>query len=109
MPQAFRPGHALFAKIAAIACLVVTVTGAVAWHAATGPAAARDDPVEQPIPFSHKHHVRDDGIDCRFCHATVERAASAGMPTTQVCLTCHSQLFRDAPPLAPLDAATQPR
>jgi hypothetical protein len=89
-------------KVGAIGFVALMATGAVAWRAATGPVATRDAPVEQPIPFSHKHHVRDDGIDCRFCHATVETSASAGMPTTQVCLTCHSQLYRDQPLLAPL-------
>jgi hypothetical protein len=102
LPQAFRPAHVLFLKLAAIGFAILTVTGAVVWRTATGPVASREDPVEQPIPFSHQHHVRDDGIDCRFCHTSVEQSGSAGMPTTEVCLTCHSQLFRDAPVLAPL-------
>lgn len=58
--------------------------------------------LDQPIQFSHKHHVGDDGIDCRYCHTSVETSASAGMPSTGICLTCHSQLFRDSPALAPL-------
>jgi hypothetical protein len=62
-------------------------------------------PVLQPIPFSHKHHVSDDGIDCRYCHTTVETSAFAGMPTTHTCMTCHSQLYADAPMLAPLHRA----
>src|SRR5947199_5833056 len=61
-----------------------------------------DVPFQQPIPFSHKHHVGDDGIDCRYCHTTVETAAHAGLPSTAVCLTCHAQLYRDQPLLAPL-------
>ncbi len=60
------------------------------------------EPVGQPIPFSHKHHVGDDGIDCRYCHTSVEKSSFAGMPTTSICLSCHSQLFLDAPALAPL-------
>ncbi|WP_371764881.1 cytochrome c3 family protein [Massilia sp.] len=59
-------------------------------------------PVAQPIPFSHKHHVADDGIDCRYCHTSVENSATAGMPSTSVCLSCHSQLFLDSPLLAKL-------
>jgi hypothetical protein len=47
----------------------------------------------QPIQFSHKHHVGDDGIDCRYCHTTVETSASAGIPPTKTCMNCHSQLF----------------
>lgn len=60
------------------------------------------DALAQPIPFSHKHHVGDDGLDCRFCHATVETAAFPGMPSAQVCLTCHSQLFADQAVFEPL-------
>lgn len=48
---------------------------------------------EQPIQFSHRHHVAEVGLDCRYCHGTVEHAASAGVPATTVCLTCHSQLY----------------
>lgn len=51
----------------------------------------------QPVQFSHKHHAGDDGIDCRYCHTTVETAASAGLPATQTCMNCHSQLFADSP------------
>lgn len=58
--------------------------------------------IEQPILFSHRHHAGDLGIDCRFCHSTVERSAAAGMPTTQTCLGCHRSLFRESPMLAPL-------
>ena len=59
-------------------------------------------PVPQPIPFSHKHHVGDDGIDCRYCHTTVETSRNAGLPGTSICLTCHSQLYADAAVLEPL-------
>src|SRR5690242_4342412 len=52
---------------------------------------------EQPIQFSHKHHVGDDGIDCRYCHTTVETTASAGIPPTKTCMNCHSQLFSNSP------------
>lgn len=59
----------------------------------------QNEPINQPVEFDHRHHVRDHGIDCRFCHTTVETSANAGMPSTQTCLTCHSQLFRDEPML----------
>lgn len=54
----------------------------------------------QPVQFSHKHHVGDDGIDCRYCHSSVETSAFAGIPTTHVCMSCHSQIWSDAPYLA---------
>ena len=59
-------------------------------------------PRGQPVPFSHKHHVSDCGIDCRYCHTSVEKSAFAGMPETETCMTCHSQLFNTAPVLAPV-------
>lgn len=56
-------------------------------------------PKEQPVEFSHKHHVGDDGIDCRYCHTSVDKSNSAGMPGTHVCMSCHSQLWSDSPEL----------
>lgn len=54
-------------------------------------------PRDQPVQFSHKHHVGDDGIDCRYCHTTVETTASAGIPPTKTCMNCHSVLFSNSP------------
>lgn len=56
----------------------------------------------QPVPFSHKHHVQDLGLDCRFCHRSVMTSSFAGMPDTLTCMTCHSQVWKDAPMLAPV-------
>ena len=55
----------------------------------------------QPVPFSHKHHVSGLGLDCRYCHTTVEVSANAGMPSTRICMTCHSQIWTHAGVLAP--------
>ncbi len=59
-------------------------------------------PVDQPVQFDHRHHVQDDGIDCRYCHESVERSASAGIPATEVCMNCHSQVWADSPLLEPV-------
>ena len=59
-------------------------------------------PLAQPAPFSHQHHVAGLGLDCRYCHASVEKSAFAGLPATEVCMTCHSQVWKDAPVLAPI-------
>ncbi len=56
----------------------------------------------QPVPFSHKHHVRDDGIDCRYCHTSVEESSFAGIPPTKTCMNCHTQIWADSPMLAPV-------
>jgi hypothetical protein len=58
--------------------------------------------VEQPLPFSHEHHVAGLGIDCRFCHTSVEVSAAAGLPPTYTCMTCHSQIWTNAALLAPV-------
>ena len=58
--------------------------------------------VDQPIPFSHERHVGGNGIDCRFCHTSVENSSFAGIPPTATCMTCHSQILTDAPMLQPL-------
>jgi hypothetical protein len=56
----------------------------------------------QPVPFSHKHHVSGLGLDCRYCHSSVEVAQNAGMPPTETCMTCHSQIWTHAPMLEPV-------
>jgi hypothetical protein len=56
----------------------------------------------QPVPFSHAHHAGELGIDCRYCHTTVETQATAGIPPTYTCMTCHSQIWTGAPMLAPV-------
>ena len=57
---------------------------------------------DQPVPFSHEHHVGGLGIDCRYCHTAVETSEHADLPPTHVCMTCHSQLWTGAPVLAPV-------
>jgi len=55
---------------------------------------------DQPVPFSHKHHVDGLGIDCRFCHLSAEKSSFAGMPATETCMHCHSVIWKDSPMLA---------
>ena len=57
---------------------------------------------EQPVPFSHQHHVGGMGVDCRYCHTSVETAAAAGIPPTKTCMNCHSQIWADSPTLEPV-------
>jgi hypothetical protein len=107
MPQVFSKPQVLTLKLALLGLLVLaSVATAVALWRMSGAIDVDAMPV-QPIPFSHKHHAGDDGIDCRYCHMSVEKARFAGLPSTKVCLTCHSQLYRDAPALAPLRASAR--
>jgi hypothetical protein len=57
---------------------------------------------DQPVPFSHEHHVSGLGLDCRYCHTSVEESPFAGMPPTETCMTCHSQIWTNAPMLEPV-------
>jgi hypothetical protein len=59
----------------------------------------------QPVPFSHKHHTTQLGIDCRYCHTSVEESSFAGLPPTSTCMTCHSEIWRDSPTLEPVRAS----
>ncbi|HZQ61237.1 MAG TPA: cytochrome c3 family protein [Casimicrobiaceae bacterium] len=105
MAQIFSRRFTLVLRLALIAGVTAITTAAVVYRVNARGDAPHDDPIEQPVPFSHKHHVRDDGIDCRYCHVSVETSAFAGIPPLATCMTCHSQLFTDAPPLAPLVTA----
>jgi hypothetical protein len=61
--------------------------------------------VEQPIQFSHAHHVGGVGLDCRYCHTSVENSSFAGIPPTKTCMNCHSQIWANAPMLEPVRAS----
>ena len=63
------------------------------------------DPIEQPVQFDHRHHVRDDGIDCLYCHEEATRSAFAGAPPVSVCMNCHSQVWQESARLAPVRAS----
>jgi len=64
----------------------------------TGVNVARD----QDVPFSHRHHVAGLGIDCRYCHTSVEQSKFAGVPATKICMHCHSQVWTNSPMLEPV-------
>jgi hypothetical protein len=102
MAQVFPRRSALFVKLVFLGLLAAGIALVFGWKWAMSYPAARGEPVPQPIPFSHKHHVNDDGIDCRYCHTSVEKSSFANVPQTEICMTCHSQIFNDAPVLAPL-------
>jgi hypothetical protein len=79
----------------------VVLMGAVRTDWMTG----RGRAVEQPVAFDHRHHVRDDGIPCLYCHSGAERSAWAGIPPTDLCLGCHAQIWSSSPELAPVFAS----
>src|SRR5450631_508056 len=72
----------------------------------TGPYVNEESVIrEQPVPFSHKHHAKELGIDCRYCHTSVENSSFAGIPPVKTCMTCHSQIWNQSPLLEPLRQA----
>ncbi len=84
-----------------LAALPVVGAGLVRSSYVTGVGVA----LEQPVPFSHKHHSGELGIDCRYCHTTVETQATAGLPPTHTCMTCHAQIWSGSAMLEPVRAS----
>jgi cytochrome c7-like protein len=83
----------------ALGCLFVGVVAAF-WYWGTEKYWRVGYSPEQPIPFSHKLHAGDLGMDCRYCHSTVERSPFAAVPPTQTCMNCHARVKTDSPKLA---------
>lgn len=102
--EIFRPWHtALFRLAIGLTTLGLTGLGYAAFNYYHSSYWTRVGvPPRQPVLFSHRHHAGELRIDCRHCHATVETSAFAGMPSTQACLTCHSQIFTDTSMLRPV-------
>src|SRR5262245_15082706 len=85
--------------------LIVAVPTAVTMVQRSSYATGVGVPRQQPIAFSHKHHVSDAGLDCRYCHTSVERSPFAGMPSTDTCMNCHRQLWNESEMLEPVRAS----
>jgi hypothetical protein len=104
MPQIFHRSFNTISKLTIFGFLFVLAFAGwvygryVRSDYATGVGAA----VEQPIPFSHQHHVSGLGIDCRYCHTSVEESSFAGVPSTRICMNCHQQIWVNSPLLEPL-------
>ena len=104
MPQIFHHSTNFLARLSIFGAVFILI--AATWILAeinrsswnTGAYVER----EQPVQFSHKHHAGDDGIDCRYCHTSAETSNNAGIPPTQTCMNCHSQIWADSPYLEPV-------
>lgn len=104
MAQIFHPSMKVISRASIISVLIVLlVVGYIAQELfSSGYTTNVNTAVEQPIPFSHEHHVNGLGIQCGYCHTTAEKAAFAGIPPTHTCMTCHSQIWNTSPMLAPV-------
>ena len=93
---------------ASVVLLLVLVGGLVlagARLSTSGYSTGQGIILNQPVPFSHDHHVSGLGIDCRYCHTSVEVAASAGIPPISTCMNCHKEIWTNADLLEPIRAA----
>jgi Cytochrome c7 and related cytochrome c len=107
MSQLFHRNTNIYSRLSIVA--VLAFLGFLGWVVATlylsGYHTGQNNFVAQPIQFSHAHHVGGMGIDCRYCHTTVEESAFANIPPTKTCMNCHSQIWNDAPILEPVRAS----
>jgi len=99
MTALFSPrSNGVFKAVLAVALGGAVVTlGALMLYQRTPYGTGQQKQIAQPVQFDHRHHVQDDLIDCRYCHSSVEKAASAGIPSTELCLNCHSQVWNKSP------------
>lgn len=104
MPNVFKPVHNSRCRIslimAPIAVILVFVIGSGITRFGTNTNVG--NALDQPVPFSHLHHATELGIDCRYCHTSVEKGPKAGIPSTETCMSCHSQIWTNAPALEPV-------
>ncbi len=92
-----------------IAVLSIAAGGAAFFTAyATPKSLAVGYQPSQPIPFSHKIHIDQVGLDCRYCHSFVDQSGTAGVPSPSTCWNCHQHVQKDSPKLAPLHRAMDP-
>jgi hypothetical protein len=104
MPQPFRRWTNVGSKgsiLGALLVFAVMAWAGVVYVASSYGTGAGIAPV-QPVPFSHQHHAGILGIDCRYCHTTVEQSSFAGMPSSSTCMKCHSQIWVGSQMLEPV-------
>jgi hypothetical protein len=104
MPQIFSPTADTWLRLAVLGSLAAVsggLVGAIGVARSAFVTSTYQTP-HQPVPFSHRHHAGELGIDCRYCHADVEKGPKAGLPPTATCMTCHSQVWTNAAMLAPV-------
>ena len=109
MAQIFHPSFNTLSKVSLFGAIFFLGAALWAWDTVLRSPYVTQVNVarEQPVPFSHKHHVQDLGLDCRYCHWPAETSASAGVPPTKTCMTCHSVVWKDATNLEPVRESWQ--
>ena len=107
MSQIFNRHANIYSRLSLLAAVgfAAVLGGVVGLINLSGYNTNQDVFVEQPIQFSHAHHVGGEGFDCRYCHTSVEESAFANIPPTKTCMNCHSQIWATAPILEPVRAS----
>jgi hypothetical protein len=107
MPQVFNRGANGLARMSLVILgLVVTSLALTLNELQRSPYVTKQgERLEQPVPFSHQHHVAGLGLDCRYCHTSVENSSFAGIPPTKTCMNCHSEIWTNADILEPVRAS----
>ena len=111
MSQIFHRSTNTFARITIFGAVFILAFLTWAFRCSTGRVTSTraTQAREQPVPFSHAHHVGGLGIDCRYCHTTVETSSFANIPPTKTCMNCHSQIWMTSPTLEPVRASFRDR
>jgi Cytochrome c7 and related cytochrome c len=104
MPQIFdRSSNALARMSLILTGLIIISLGLTLDELQRSPWVTRQGQrADQPVPFSHKHHVEGLGLQCQYCHTSVEESSYAGIPPTKTCMNCHAQIWTDADLLKPV-------
>jgi Cytochrome c7 and related cytochrome c/Class III cytochrome C family len=107
MAQIFKRSSNLLSALSLYCILALIIAGPfIPWLVDRSPYTTQQDiPKVQPVPFSHRHHANQLGIDCRYCHTSVEQSSFAGLPSTETCMTCHSQIWKNSAMLEPVRAS----
>jgi len=107
MPQLFPKNANYIARGSLVALVVLLISGGLMLdRLQRSPFVTRQGEVfKQPVPFSHDHHVGAMGINCRYCHTSVETSSFAGIPPTSTCMNCHKEIWNDSPMLEPVRAS----
>ncbi len=104
MPQVFHRSFNTISKVSLAALLIgLAVLGWATYVVGWSPYVTQAHVARvQPVPFSHQHHVGQLGIDCRYCHTSVETSSFAGLPPTKTCMNCHQEIWFGSPILEPV-------
>src|SRR5271168_3226482 len=107
MPQIFHRSTNFISRLTIFGgVVIVSLLGYALYTIAMSPWYTQQNVKrQQPVPFSHRHHAGELGIDCRYCHTSVEDSSFAGLPPTKTCMTCHSQIWTNSEMLEPVRAS----